>query len=144
MFVPVAQRIRRETTNLEIAGSNPVGNDFFLSFSSFVCLCAFSFFFISVSFNFSFRLFVFLCGLGLVGYDVCFTRRRSWVRFPELVHIFCLFYLFFFLFSTCKSANSSVVRIPRCQRGGPGSIPGWRTFDYSALFFSFLFSFFCF
>ena len=27
--VPVAQWIRRETTNLEIAGSNPVGNVFF-------------------------------------------------------------------------------------------------------------------
>ncbi len=26
-------------------------------------------------------------------------------------------------------ANSSVVRIPRCQRGGPGSIPGWRIID---------------
>ena len=25
--VPVAQRIRRETTNLEIAGSNPVGDN---------------------------------------------------------------------------------------------------------------------
>ena len=28
-YVPVAQRIRRETTNLEIAGSNPVGDNFF-------------------------------------------------------------------------------------------------------------------
>jgi hypothetical protein len=27
-YVPVAQRIRRETTNLKIAGSNPAGNAF--------------------------------------------------------------------------------------------------------------------
>ena len=33
-------------------------------------------------------------------------------------------FIFFFLF--INSANSSVARIPRCQRGGPGSIPGWR------------------
>ena len=25
------------------------------------------------------------CGLGLVGYDICFTRRRSRVRFSEPV-----------------------------------------------------------
>ena len=31
-------------------------------------------------------------GLGLVGYDDCLTRSRSWVRFPELVLSF-MFYI---------------------------------------------------
>ena len=51
--------------------------------------------------------------LGLVGYDDCLTRSRSRVRFSELVYYII-------------SAISSVVRIRRCQRCGPGSIPGWR------------------
>ena len=56
-----------------------------------------------------------MCELGLVGYDDCFTRSRSRVRFSELVHV---------------SAISSVVRIHRCQRRGPSSILGWRTHTY--------------
>ena len=44
-------------------------------------------------------------------------------------------------------ANSSVVRIPRCQRGGPGSIPGWRIiiinyYDYDYYYFSFYYYFY--
>ena len=48
-------------------------------------------------------------------------------------------------------ANSSVVRIPRCQRGGPGSIPGWRIiiinyyyYDYDYYYYDYYyFSFYC-
>ena len=58
-----------------------------------------------------------MCELGLVGYDDCFTRSRSRVRFSELVHV---------------SAISSVVRIHRCQRRGPSSILGWRTYIFYA------------
>ena len=32
---------------------------------------------------------------------------------------------------TTFCAISLVAMIPRCQRGGPGSIPGWRTFFFS-------------
>ena len=39
-IVPVAQRIRRETTNLKIAGSNPVGDTtIFLSVTALVLWC---------------------------------------------------------------------------------------------------------
>ena len=53
------------------------------------------------------------CELGLVGYDACFTRKRSRVRFSELVLIRM----------QLVCAISSVVRIRRCQRCDPGSIP---------------------
>ena len=33
-----------------------------------------------------------MCRHGLVGYDVCLTRRRSWVRFPLLIRSFCFFF----------------------------------------------------
>ena len=36
-IVPVAQWIRRETTNLKIAGSNPVGDKIFF-FMRYVCM----------------------------------------------------------------------------------------------------------
>ena len=57
------------------------------------------------------------------------TELESAALDPSAIEAYCMCFTFFRLrlkiyFQHKKSANSSVVRIPRCQRGGPGSIPG--------------------
>ena len=76
-----------------------------------------------------FILFYFILFYFILFY---FINKYEWNKFIYL-------YLYYF------SANSSVVRIRRCQRCGPSSILGWRNLFYFILFyFIFLPAFFIF
>ena len=50
------------------------------------------------------------CGLGLVGYDVCLTRRRSRVRFSEAVlYIFYIYFIFVLIITKMGQWSSGMI-----------------------------------
>ena len=63
----MAQRIRRETTNLEIAGSNPAGNVFlfFIYSAFFIYLARWPFYLFRLLFIY---LFYLIWSYGVIGY----------------------------------------------------------------------------
>jgi hypothetical protein len=50
---------------------------------------------------------LYLCELGLVGYDDCLTRSRSRVQFSELVHYY--YYYYIIKFRKINGVNGLVV-----------------------------------
>ncbi len=77
----------------------------------------------SLLFFFLYVILYNICELGLVGYDGCLTRSRSWVRFPELV---------FFIFYKKKKGTTGIEPVTA------GSAIPCSTTELRTLFFLFL------